>query len=356
MTGLETALSLVERGYVPDWVSRQGIRRLLEKRLREESAGSTEGDRHRLRQFADQLRRSAVALHPDKANEQHYEVPPEFFLEILGKHLKYSSCYWDRETRNLDEAETRMLALTCERAGLVDGQDILELGCGWGSLTLWMARQFPSSRILAMSNSTPQREFVLERAGREGLENVQVVTCDVNEFQTELRFDRVVSVEMFEHVRNYAELMRRIAGWLRPDGKLFVHIFCHRRFAYPFETEGADNWMGRYFFTGGIMPSDDLLLHFQDDLELETRWTVDGTHYARTACAWLDRMTLNRERIDPILARVYGRQNATVWRNRWRLFFMACEELFGYRGGREWQVSHYRFRPRATAQKTSGSS
>ncbi len=355
MRGLETALSLLERGYVPEWVSRQGIRQLLKNRLREASAGSPEGDRRNLRRFVEELRRSAVAIYPDKANEQHYEVPPEFFLEVLGRHLKYSCCFWDRDTRNLDAAEERMLALTCERAGLMDGQDILELGCGWGSLTLWMARHFSSSRILAMSNSAPQREFVTTRAAREGLSNVRVVTCDINEFQTDLRFDRVVSVEMFEHVRNYAELMRRIAGWLRPEGRLFVHIFCHRRFAYPFETEGADNWMGRYFFTGGIMPSDELLHYFQDDLELETRWSVDGTHYARTARAWLGRMALNRKKIDPILARVYGPENVTIWRNRWRLFFMACEELFGYRGGREWWVGHYLFRPRTMGDDSRSS-
>ncbi len=346
MKVLESALSLVERGYVPEWISRQGIRRLLRTRLRHEASGSSAEDRRRLQQFVEELRHSDVALDTDKANQQHYELPPEFFVEVLGRHLKYSCCYWDGGTDDLDQAEARMLELTSERAQLADGQDILELGCGWGSLSLWMAERFPSSRILAMSNSAPQREFILQRAARSGLTNLQVITCDVNEFQTDLRFDRVVSVEMFEHVRNYAVLMNRISRWLRPDGKLFVHIFCHRRFAYPFETEGADNWMGRYFFTGGIMPSDDLLLHFQDDLQLDTRWTVEGTHYARTARAWLDRMTQNRPSIDPVLSSVYGQENVTVWRNRWRLFFMACEELFGYENGREWWVGHYRFRRR----------
>lgn len=343
MKGLSLVLPLVEKGLVPDLISRLGIRRLLEQRLQEEDQGSQEANRRHLEGFIEQLRSSPVAIHTDRANEQHYELPPEFFLKVLGRHLKYSGCLWAQGVGSLEEAEARMLELTCERAELIDGQRILELGCGWGSLSLWMAEHFPGSQITAMSNSAPQREFILARARERGIENLEVITCDINRFETGLKFDRVVSVEMFEHVRNHEHLLKRIGTWLKPGGKLFVHIFSHAQFAYAFETEGADNWMGRYFFTGGLMPSDDLLTRYQKDLRLEQHWRVNGEHYSKTARAWLDNLDRNRPAIDPILAEVYGPQDVTRWRVRWRLFFMACEELFGFRNGEEWIVSHYRF-------------
>jgi cyclopropane-fatty-acyl-phospholipid synthase len=343
MTGLDAAVRLVEMGLVPDWISRQGIRQLVRRRLREEDHGSLAANQRHLQRFIEELRKSPIAVFPEKANEQHYEVPPEFFQRVLGKHLKYSCCHWPDGIRTLDEAEESMLRLTSERAELEDGQRVLELGCGWGSFTLWMAENYPASRISAMSNSSLQRRFIESEAARRGLRNLEVVTSDINDYTTSNHFDRVVSVEMFEHVRNYERLLARIARWLRPEGKLFVHVFSHRHFAYPFETEGADNWMGRHFFTGGIMPSDDLLLHFQRDLSLEERWCVNGGHYAKTARAWLQRMDRNRDQIDSILASVYGPEKVTCWRVRWRLFFMACEELFGFHGGEEWLVSHYRF-------------
>lgn len=346
MNVLSTAIRLVEKGLIPDWISRKGIGRLLLARLQQESTGSPEGDRAKLAALVEELRNSPVAIHPEKANEQHYEVPPEFFKIVLGRNLKYSSCYWPEETRTLDDAEDAMLRLTCRRAELADGQTILELGCGWGSLSLWMAEHYPASRILAMSNSTPQRRLIEEKAADRGLRNLKVITSDINDFKIDRRFDRVVSVEMFEHVRNYELLLGRIAGWLEEEGKLFVHIFTHRRHAYPFETEGADNWMGQYFFTGGIMPSESLLLQFQRDLELEKQWSVNGRHYSRTARAWLDRMDENRVSIDRVLASTYGPENVTLWRVRWRLFFMACEELFGFHEGDEWGVTHYLFRRR----------
>jgi len=236
-----------------------------------------------------------------------------------------------------------MLALTCQRAQLADGMDILELGCGWGSLTLWMAENYPHSRITAVSNSRPQREFIMARAAARGFSHVNVITCDINVFDTDQRFDRIVSVEMLEHMRNYRRLLSRIASWMRPDAKLFVHIFTHRSIAYLFETHGADNWMGRYFFTGGVMPSDHLLLFFQEHLHIENMWTVSGVHYQRTANAWLANCDAHRTDILPIMAATYGTRDAARWLQRWRMFFMACAELWGFRRGSEWRVCHYLF-------------
>lgn len=328
------ATTLAERGLVPLPLLRAGIKRLLERRLGEARKAPP------LEAFVRTLEQSPIALHTEAANEQHYELSPTFFEQVLGPRLKYSGALWPEGVTTLGEAEEAMLDLTAARAGLADGQDVLELGCGWGSLTLWMARRFPASRIVAVSNSAPQRAFIEARAPK----NVRVITADMNDFDIAERFDRVVSVEMFEHMRNYRELMRRIRGWLRPDGRLFVHVFCHLRHAYPFETEGPDNWMGRYFFTGGLMPSIDLLPRFDRDLELEAGWLVDGHHYALTARAWRTNLEARREEVLPILAQAYGAE-AERWYHRWRLFFLACEELFGYRKGTEWMVAHYRFAP-----------
>ena len=340
MNGL---VSLMERGMVPDAVIRTGIRRLLLKRLRDEGSGDRETDRQRQREFFAELRRSPLAVATGAANRQHYELPPEFFTRVLGPRRKYSCCLYTPGVTDLAVAEEAMLRLTCQRAGLADGMDILELGCGWGSLTLWMAEEYPHARITAVSNSAPQRRFIEGECRDRGYTNVRVLTADMNTFATDGAFDRVVSVEMFEHMRNYAELLRRIAGWLLPDGKLFVHIFCHREFAYPFETEGDDNWMGRHFFTGGIMPSDHLLFYFNDHLAVEDHWRVGGRHYRQTCEDWLQRMDVGRPRIAEILRGAYGAE-AGIWFQRWRVFFMACAELFGYDGGNEWFVSHYLLR------------
>lgn len=348
MTTLPAAgrlIDWVERGRMPDALVRAGIRRLLADRLRQETRGDCEAQRAALMAFVDELRRSPVAPVPAKPNEQHYELPPGFFERVLGTHLKYSSCYWTDATHTLDQAESTMLAMTCDRAGLADGQRILELGCGWGSLSLWMAARYPRSRITAVSNSRPQREFIEARCRERNIGNLEVRTADMNAFDIDEKFDRVVSVEMFEHMRNYEELLRRIAGWLRADGKLFVHIFCHREFAYPFETDGEDDWMGRYFFTGGIMPAENLFAHFQRDLVLEQQWSVNGRHYARTSEAWLENLDRNRTEVMPYLREAYH-HDAERWFVRWRLFFMACAELFAYRGGEEWRVGHYRLSSR----------
>ncbi len=338
---LKLAIAAMERGLIPESVIRIGIRQLLKQRLRSQA----DPQQPTLEQFQAELEAGPIALHTDKANEQHYEVPPEFFRHIMGRHMKYSACYWPEGVTSLDEAEARMLALTCERAMLQDGQTILELGCGWGSLTLWMAEHYPQAQITAVSNSTPQRQFIEQTCAQRQLDNVQVITADMNDFTTEQRFDRVVSVEMFEHMRNYRELLARIAAWLKPDGALFVHVFSHRQYAYPFETKSDDDWMAKYFFTGGLMPSRDLLPRFQRDLRLEDQWHLNGQHYQKTCEAWLSHHYRHREAILAIFRDTYGSETeARLWFHRWQVFFLACAELFGYRDGEEWGVSHYRFR------------
>ncbi|QNP41759.1 SAM-dependent methyltransferase [Lysobacter solisilvae (ex Woo and Kim 2020)] len=336
-------LGLAERGLLPDALVRWGIRRLCAQRLRSECADSVQAQSERFARQLAALRASPVAIHADAANRQHYELPPAFFQHCLGPRLKYSACYYENGDETLAQAEEAMLSLYAERAGLADGQDILELGCGWGSLTLWMAQRYPHARVTAVSNSRSQREFIEGRCAELGLGNVRVLTRDVTELVLEpAGFDRCVSIEMFEHVRNYATLLARIGTWLRPGGKLFVHIFCHRTLLYPFESAGTDNWMGRHFFTGGLMPSADTLAFFQDDLRLEARWLVDGTHYERTANQWLERQDQQRDALMPVLRAAYG-EAAPLWFQRWRMFWMACAELFGHADGREWLVAHYRF-------------
>lgn len=339
------AIELVEKGVVPDALTRAGIRRLCAERLRRERRGGPAERARALEALVDELSAGPIALVPEKANEQHYEMPPEFMRLALGARMKYSCAWYPRGNESLDEAEDAMLALTSDRAQLADGQDILELGCGWGSLTLWMAERFPRSRIVAVSNSAPQRRHIEEAARRRGYDNLTVVTRDMNEFDADRRFDRVVSVEMFEHMRNYPLLMSRVAGWLNPGGKLFVHIFCHRELAYPFVDEGADDWMARHFFSGGLMPSESLLPRFQDHLALERQWSLDGTHYEKTSNHWLENMDRRRGEALEILRRA-GRPDAELLFNRWRVFYMACAELFGYARGEEWRVAHYRFRRR----------
>lgn len=332
-----------ENARLPDSAIRLGIRGMLSRRRADLLVGGCEAQQNRRQEFIDHCASEPIAAVPELANEQHYEVPAEFFHEVLGTRLKYSCCYWSDGTTDLAAAETTALLMTCERAGLESGQSILELGCGWGSLSLWMAEHYPESQILAVSNSRPQREFIEQRARSMKVTNLSVQTADINVLQLGQSFDRVVSVEMFEHTRNHAQLMKRIATWLKPGGKLFVHHFCHQAVPYFYEPKGEGDWMAQHFFSGGIMPSDDLLLHYQSDLSISRQWRWNGQHYEKTCNAWLANLDLQRNELLSVLAEVYGDQHASLWLQRWRIFFMACAELFAYRSGDEWWVTHKLF-------------
>ena len=331
-------LKLLEKNLVPHFLIRWGIRTLSGKRLALEEA-----HRQTTSVIAKKLSESPIAVQTPAANEQHYEVPTEFFRYCLGPHMKYSSCYWPQGVKTLEKSEEAMLALTAQRAQLQNGQNILELGCGWGSLTLYMASQFPESRITGVSNSRTQKIYIDAEAQRRGLNNVRIITADMNHFEISETFDRIVSVEMFEHMRNYDKLFKKVASWMKSDALLFIHIFAHSRFAYLFEADGDHDWMARYFFTGGIMPSVDLFTHFQQDVKLMEQWIVDGTHYEKTSNAWLKNMDKHRREIMPIFKNVYGEADALKWWVYWRIFYMSVAELFGYKHGHEWVIAHYLF-------------
>ena len=338
------AVSWTESGLVPDAVIRAGIRRLLESKRKEIHAGDEEYAADTLNAFVAMMNDSPIAHVPDLANEQHYEVPAAFFEHVMGDHLKYSCCYWTPQTANISEAETAALEMTVKRAGIEDGMKVLDLGCGWGSLSLWIAEHFPNAAVTSVSNSASQRDFILARARERSIENIDVLTRDMNDFDIDQRFDRIVSVEMFEHMRNYRELFSRIDSWLVPDGRFFMHIFCHRTTPYEYIDKGPGDWMSRYFFSGGIMPSADLPLRFAGDLAIDKRWHWNGQHYAKTCNAWLAKMDASEDAIKPVLASCYGEADASLWWQRWRIFFMACAELFDYDDGHEWYVGHYLFR------------
>jgi cyclopropane-fatty-acyl-phospholipid synthase len=339
-------IDFAERGLLPDALIRHGIRQLCRQRLQDEGIADARSADARFNQLIAELKSSPIAIETQAANEQHYELPTEFFQLCLGKRLKYSSAFYPEGNESLDAAEEHMLQMYGERAELVDGQDILELGCGWGSLSLWLAEHYPRARVTAVSNAQAQRQHIEAIATGRGLTNLRIITADMNDFDIDARFDRVVSVEMFEHMRNWRALFQRLHGWLRPGGRFFMHIFCHRDQPYFFEDRGEDDWMSRHFFTGGIMPSDALPLRFQDHLRLLDQWRWSGRHYAKTSNAWLSNMDLRRATILPILADTYGQDQAQLWFQRWRLFFLAVAETFAYGGGQTWWVSHYLFERR----------
>jgi len=335
--------SLIEKDKLPDFLIRAGIRKLLKQRLKDENKGNTEAQQAHLMALIDELKASPIAVNTADANQQHYEVPTEFYTYCLGKHLKYSCGYWKDGVTDIDTSEQDMLQLTCERAELQNGQDVLELGCGWGSLSLYMAAQYPGSTFTVVSNSRTQKIYIDGQAAARNIKNLTVITADMNVFSIDKAFDRVVSVEMFEHMRNYQKLMAKVASVLKEGGKLFVHIFTHKEYAYKFEVKDESDWMSRYFFTGGIMPSDDLLLYFNDDLSISKHWHVSGLHYAKTSEAWLQNMDKHKAQIMPLFEQTYGKSDAVKWWVYWRIFYMACAELWKYNNGEEWIVSHYLF-------------
>lgn len=332
---------LLEKNLLPDSVVRIGIRRLLAHRRRDEAAATEAEGGAGLQRFAAALRTMPIAVNTRESKEQHYEVPTEFYQRVLGPRLKYSCCWFERGKETLAEAEEAMLRLYVERAQIADGQNILELGCGWGSLSLWLAERFPRARILGVSHSRTQKAYIDHEAARRGLRNLTILTCDMNDFSfPEAQYDRVVSVEMFEHMKNWPRLLEGIARSLKAEGKFFLHIFTHREFAYHFVARDATDWMSRHFFTGGMMPSENLIGQFQDELRIESHWRLSGRHYQRTAELWLANMDANRASLWPVFEATYGREAARWW-SYWRVFFMSCAELWGYRGGEEWTVSHY---------------
>jgi cyclopropane-fatty-acyl-phospholipid synthase len=338
MSVVERATRFVESTALPDFVLRAGIFALVDRTRRHLSALPIVDER-----FAREMDNYPVAEHTAEANEQHYEVPAEFFALVLGPRRKYSSCLYLKENQTLEGAEIDALKETVKHAELTDGQKILELGCGWGSLSLFMAERYPNAQITSVSNSASQRAYIEGEAAKKGLTNLRVITADMNVFQIEETFDRVVSVEMFEHMANWRALLSRVRGWLKPEGKVFIHIFTHKSQPYRFDRNDKSDWIAQHFFTGGIMPSHELIRHFPDLFQVEKEWKWSGWHYRQTAEHWLQNMDRNDEEVSRILRPVYGDQ-ADLWKNRWRMFFLATSGLFGYGDGREWGVSHYLLR------------
>jgi cyclopropane-fatty-acyl-phospholipid synthase len=339
MSLVSAIIGTAERVPLPDVIIRAAIQRLCSRTATRLARGKAESDAG----FAGEMAARAIAEHSDPANARRYEAPAAFFARVLGPNLKYSSCFYKEPESTLQEAEEEALRQTVEHAALADGQSILELGCGWGSLSLWMARQFPHSEITAVTNSHAQRQYIEENAASRGLKNLIPITQDINLFAPQQQVDRVVSVEMFERVMNWRELMTRVKSWLKPDGRFFMHIFTHRSGAYLFDRTGGEDWIAQPFFTGGVMPSHHLVRQYADLLEVEKEWRWSGAHYQRTALDWLGRFDSHRDEIEAMFRKVYGNDTA-LWMRRWRWFFLATSGLFGYDNGSEWGVSHYRMR------------
>ncbi len=331
----------LERDVLPDAVLRLGSRYGTRIRERREARGGVAAQEERLRALVHRMSTGPVAEVPHKANE-HYELPAEFLGLILGPRRKYSGCLWPHGTETLAAAEEAMLTLTCERAEVRDGMRILDLGCGWGSLSLWLAEQYPHAHITGVSNSSRQRQWIEARAAARGFENLRIITADVNDFRPQTHYHRVMSIEMFEHMRNWRELLRRVASWLRPDGKAFVHVFSHRTLPHVFEG----TWAAERVFTAGLMPSHELMLRFPEHMRVADSWMVPGTHYARTLRAWLENLDAHRDDALALL-RADGRSPAEARRllGGWRLFLLSTREIWNYRAGNRWMVSQYLLEP-----------
>ena len=345
-------IDLCERGLIPDRLTRMGMRALMAKRLSDEADDDGETRSRNFNRFIADLRASPIAIETKAANEQHYEVPAEFFHRHLGPRLKYSCCLYPAGNETLEDAEELMLTHYVERAGVGEGMRILDLGCGWGSLSLYLAERFRRSQVVGLSNSNGQREFIMRCAAERGLDNLTILTGNIAEFEMPEEilgegFDRVLSIEMFEHMKNYGLLLGKVSRWMNADARLFVHIFAHKLLAYHFEDKKNDDWMTRYFFSGGTMPSENLLLHFQDDLRVVQNWWIGGQHYEKTANHWLERMDSRKREIMDVFCKTYGDAQAAIWFQRWRMFYMAVAELFGYDHGNQWGVGHYLFEKRS---------
>ena len=340
---------LLARGWIPDFLLRFGVRRLLKKRIRDQKISEVEKRQQNKIDFINDLKQQPIAIKTAEANEQHYELPPDFFEEILGDRLKYSCGYWKEFmspqdcAKQLNRTEEAMLELTCSRADLEEGQKILDLGCGWGSLSIYMAEKYPCSQITALSNSAAQIDYITSLAQDKELDNLKAVTADINTYRSDNNFDRIVSIEMFEHMRNYQDLMNKLRRFLTAEGKLFVHIFSHHTYPFTYVNKSSSDWMTRYFFAGGTMPSQDLLHYFLNGFSLENQWAVSGKHYQQTLEAWLYKMDRRQKKIWPIFLEVYGEEEASKWWNYWRLFFLSCAEFFGFNGGNEWFITQYLF-------------
>lgn len=333
----------LEKNKIPDSLIRFAIGQQLKNKLKIENREGEKSQQLYFQNLLKALSQGPIAINTRDANEQHYEVPTEFYRLVLGPRLKYSSGYWPHEKATFEESEVEMLKLYSDRAQLQNGQKMLELGCGWGSLSLYLAETYSDSEIVGVSNSSTQKIFIETQIKERGLKNLKIITCDINEFDLDKKFDRVLSIEMFEHMRNYKKLFKKTADLLNDEGLLFVHVFSHKKFAYPYESDNPNNWMARYFFTGGMMPSEEIFCYFQEDMNLQKRWRVNGQHYQKTCEAWLGKMDLNEDQVMSIFKKTYGASNALKWWVYWRIFFMACAELFGYEKGNQWAVTHYLF-------------
>tara|TARA_B100001123_G_C15342742_1_gene1035683 strand:+ start:1491 stop:2576 length:1086 start_codon:yes stop_codon:yes gene_type:complete len=342
---MSIGIALAEHGLVPDWILRIAIRSLLRKRLNTVGTSSPSDIKERTDQHILAMKNGPLLLASEEAKTQHYEVPTNFFKHVLGPRLKYSCGLWPDKTTDLQSSEEAMLQLTCKRAQINDGMRILDLGAGWGSLALWIAEHFPKSEIVTVSNSTTQRDHIVRQCNLHGYQNVEAIAENINSFDPQRTFDRIVSIEMFEHIRNYELLLTRLCSWLHTDGRLFVHVFCNRQFPYFFEDADSDDWMARHFFTGGMMPSERLLFHFKKQIKVESYWRVNGREYQRTSEAWLQNLDANRKEVTQILSNQTCDSQPAIAVTRWRLFFLACSELFGYKNGTEWYVSHYLLSP-----------